>query len=634
MPCLPKLSVWLFLASTLFVCPTFAATQDIVIESVKVEPTQEGVRLEIKANRPFPFVTYTLEDPFRLVVDPVESQVISSLPNTNSLGEGLIRAWELKPSDSSHVDYLSFELTKPAEHRLESEPGKLVVRIRPKATPSVIARTPSGSEEDEAVSEMAELTDLALGAANPFARNDTGVSALSPQRTSFEFENPAPSSPPVSGPWGPEAAVDFGLSRHRAVQVAREEVKLAQMKLRESRRAIYPQATLKTSWTTGTASGIGFEELSTGLQLEHPLYYSGRLMETYRQSLVNLKVAGKRHEKVTSDLGLEIVQAYFQLIGAQAGLDLQKKLQEEAEEFLEKTKARFEKGLLTRLEFLNVEAQVNQAKFQRSTAQNDLTLARLKFLQRLSLEPDAFVEVPSQFLPFELTPIDLEEALKLAAQYRSDLQIDRLLVEFHEFEERIAKAKGKLKVDLTGFLGASGSAFETESLDVGSDYSVGIKATRAWGPHGAALSSTTTKTSPRLGQTTRTGSTVYSGELGILNQLQGLTEVQQARIGLEKARADLEEVKQVVFQEVQEGYLSLMKARLQLEYAQQKMVFREEQVKILKAQASLNEMLPSQVLEAILKLADERVSESQAKTNYQVALAKLNKAIGLLGYYK
>lgn len=605
-PYFPRFSWWALLAATVSVCHTFAATQNIVIESVKVEPAKEGaVRIEIKANRPFPFVTYTLEEPVRLVIDPVEPEVTSSLPNSNPLGRGLIPNWQISRSDSSHVDYLSFELTKPAEHRLESEPGKLVVRIRPKGT---IAQ----------------------------ARDDLGSFALHPASLIPEalLKDPPSSTPPSAGPWGQEAAVDFGLSRHRAVQVAREEVKLAQMKLRESRRALYPQATLKTSWTTGTASGIDFQELSTGLQLEHPLYYSGRLMETYRQSLVNLKVAGKRQGKVTADLGLEIVQAYFQLIGAEVSLELQKKLQEEAEEFLEKTKARFEKGLLTRLELLNVEAQVNQAKFQRSTAENDLTLARLKFLQRLSLEPEAFIEVPSQFLPFELAPIDLEEALKLAAQYRSDLQIDRLLVEFHEFEERIAKAKGKLKVDLTGFLGASGSAFETESMDVGSDYSVGIKATRAWGPHGAALSSTTTKTSPRLGQTTRTDSTVYSGELGILNQLAGLTEVQQARIGLEKARADLEEVKQVVFQEVQEGYLSLMKARLQLEYAQQKMVFREEQVKILKAQASLNEVLPSQVLEAILKLADERVSEAQAKTNYQVALAKLNKAIGLPGYYK
>jgi len=35
-----------------------------------------------------------------------------------------------------------------------------------------------------------------------------------------------------------------------------------------------------------------------------------------------------------------------------------------------------------------------------------------------------------------------------------------------------------------------------------------------------------------------------------------------------------------------------------------------------------------------MRLADERSSEIQAKTNYYVALAKLNKAIGLPDHYR
>ena len=55
--------------------------------------------------------------------------------------------------------------------------------------------------------------------------------------------------------------------------------------------------------------------------------------------------------------------------------------------------------------------------------------------------------------------------IRLLAGERPLGEINRLLVEFHEFEERIQKAKGKLQVDLSGFLGTSAAAFETESLD-------------------------------------------------------------------------------------------------------------------------------------------------------------------------
>ncbi len=584
---------------------TFPATvfcQEIVLESVQVEPVLDGATIRIKLDQPFTFVTYTLTDPDRLVVDLVDTDIKTSLPVHSSVDAGLVKEWELSPGgDSSKtdgVDYLSFLLTRSAQHRIESTDGWLVIRVRPEASSS------AGTEI---------LEDLAS-----FSLRPTGTE---PSLTS-------------SGPWNLDGVLEFGLSRHRPVQIAREEVELAQLKVREARRALYPTATLKASWTSGAASNVDFTETSHGLQIEQPLYYSGRLLQTYRQSLVNLQVAEKRQSKVKSDFALEIAQAYYQLVGAQKTLGFQQKLVEEANGFLKKTKARSDEGLLTRLELLNVQAQVNQAMFQRATAENDVTLAKIKLLARLSLDPNTTPEIPSE-LPSQ-TPIrvDLEEVLQLAAQYRPDLQLNSLLVEFHEYEERIAKLKGKLKVDLSGFIGASGSAFETEPLDLGEDYFVGIKAARALGPHGVTLSSTTTKTSPRLGQTTRTDSTVYSGELGLLNQLSGLSEVQQAVIGLAKARNDLEEAKATVFQEVQESYISYAKALLQLEYVKERIAFREEQVKILETQASLNEAPPSQVLEAIVKVTEERVAQVQALTNYQVALAKLNKAIGLPGHYR
>ncbi len=406
------------------------------------------------------------------------------------------------------------------------------------------------------------------------------------------------------------------------------------MKIREARRALYPAASLRSTWTQGTASNVGFTEVQHGIQLDHPLFYSGRLTNTYRQALVNLQVAEKRQNKAKADFVMEVAQAYYQYVGAKAAVGVQEGLLKECRQILEKTEARFQKGLLTRLEQLNVQAQFNQAKFQLATAENDLTLARLKFLQRLKLDPSALVEVPSDFQNPVPSDIDLEEPLHLAAQYRPDIQINTLLVEFNEYEQLIAKEKGDLRVDLSTFLGVSGSAFETENLTLNKDYSLGIKATKNWGPNEASFSSTTTKTAPRLGQTSRTDSTVYSGQLGLLSKLDALSEVQQATVALEKARQDLDEAKATVFQEVEEAYVSYRKTRLQLEYSQQKVVFREEQLKITKAQASLNEALPSQLLEAVMRLTEERVNTSVALTNYYVALARLNKAIGLPGHYR
>lgn len=587
----------------------------MLLESIRVSPVPDGDTVEIRSDRPFPFVTYTLTNPDRLVIDPVERGIRTSLAQTGRLDGQVVRSWRIFPqgpgTPAGSVDYVELLLAEPAQHRLESVSELLRVQVRPKRAGLPQEQLLPGTGQEPPL-----LSDLPGPAAPP------------PPPSERLIPDEAP-----SGVWSLARSLEFGLSRHRPVRVARQEVELAQMKVKEARRALYPTATLKFSWTEGTASEVDFTEYTTGMQLEQPLYHSGRLIETFRQSLVNLQVAEKKQTKVKSDYSLELAQEYYQFIGAKVGRAAQGNLVVQTEDFLKRVQTRFAEGLLTRLEVLNVEAQVNQARFQKATAENDEILARIKFLARLALGPEAVVEVPGAFEAPSIVPVDLEEALRLAAQYRPDIQVNSLLVKFHEYEERIAKAKGKWKVDFSSFAGSSAAAFETEPLDAGEDYFLGLKATRNWGANSTSASVNQTKTSPRLGQTTRTDSLVYSAEMGILDQLQQLTEVKQAQVNLEKARRDLEDVKNSVFQEVQEATIGYNKARLQLEYADQRIAFREEQVKILEAQASLNEALPSQVLEAIMKLTEERVGKAQALSSYYVALAKLNKAIGLPGHY-
>jgi len=366
--------------------------------SVHVKPTPEGASVEILADRPFAFVTYTLKEPDRLVVDLVDSLVESSLPETTPVGEDLIHAWHISRSvgtePSSNVDTVTFDLAEPSEHLVESNTNVLVIRLRPKGR----------------VTPVNFALDL-------FPENPAG-SLVAPSVGTTE-------------PWDLDMALGFGLDRHKPVQVAREEIQLAEMKLREAHRALFPAATVKTSWTEGTASKVNFTEVSSGLQLEQPLYASGRLIDTFRQALVNLRVAEKRQGKVKADFALEIGQAYFQLIGAKATLAAHEKLVTETRDFLGRTKDRFDQGLLTRLELLNVQAQVNQAEFQEATAKSDLALSELKFLQRLNLETGARVEVPSEFPPLFSSELDMEEAIQLALLYRPDILLNNPLVEFN-----------------------------------------------------------------------------------------------------------------------------------------------------------------------------------------------------------
>ena len=111
------------------------------------------------------------------------------------------------------------------------------------------------------------------------------------------------------------------------------------------------------------------------------------------------------------------------------------------------------------------------------------------------------------------------------------------------------------------------------------------------------------------------------------------SEKQFALIGKLKAENELIEMEKTINTEVREAYNNYQKAVMQIKNTSEKIAFREEEVKVLQAQAEINEALSSQVLEAMVKLSDEKALYHQAIASYKTALANLNKAIGIIGYF-
>lgn len=524
--------------------------------------------------------------------------------------------------DKGVVDYLAFTVSEPVQATVYQAGQLVTIEVVPVAKPSSAPLR----REQPSVTPIA-----AVHKAKPAAPK----SPVPAQKTTVPLTSPTPAPlplPPVeTGPLTPSQAVDKALAVYEPARIALEETELAMLKVKEARRNLFPGASLRGSYTTGKASAE-FREERAGLEVEHPLYDAGRLRDAYKQALVNLQISQKRYEKVRADFAFEVAQAYFELLAARQSVGSREQLLRTAQAVFESTRRRFDAGLVTRMEFLNVQSQLSQARFQADGARNDVAVAELKFRHRMNWDDPLPIVVPDQF-PQATARVTLADALRTAAWQRPDVQLNTLLVEFHTYEERLAQKKASWKLDLTGFAGASGGAFKTEPLQAKPDYSVALKMSKIWGGSTAAITGTKSKTSPQVGQTSRTSSNSIQGEIGILNALSGKTEIEQAHIGRMKAAQDLAETRQTLVQEVHEAYYAHQKADLTLRHAQQKEQFRTEQVKILRAQAELNEILPSQLLEAELQLSDDQVSQVQAQASYHTALARLNKTIGMTGYY-
>ncbi|OIO32694.1 MAG: hypothetical protein AUJ70_04995 [Candidatus Omnitrophica bacterium CG1_02_40_15] len=430
-------------------------------------------------------------------------------------------------------------------------------------------------------------------------------------------------------------AVDIALENHMAAKIAQEEIELAKLKIREARRGLYPAATLNYLETTGKTAGTtqDFTDKEYKLKFEYPLYYGWRLKYAVEQAMSNLKASTSNYDKTLQDLRAEVESAFYAYMASKMDVKLHKALLEETSNVFTGAKKRLELGLITRAEFLQLESQMQQINYQVISSENTLAMAKLTLAQAVNAKGgEKAIEIIDKEPGKDLEPIvvnvTLEECTDLAFRSRPDLKAKGYMLEFNDYERKITESKNQLRVDLTGTYGKSGGAYQTEHLDMGNDWYLGLKVTKPLGGNTLSTTFTKDKTSQKHGQTTRTESVSKSIEYGLLDGLQHFSEEKSAEIGYKKAKDELEQAKDSIVREVKESYLNYKKGLIQIMTNLNKIKYREEEFKIIKARAELNDVSLSELIQAYMSLTDEKAYYVEALGSLYQSLAKLNKATG------
>ncbi len=662
----------------------------LILVDLQIDNLSGAARIVLRTNRYFEYVDYELEDGSgSIVFDPTEPVYLNlKEPQFNKDGlignirlvRSILRQQELPAMLKEGfyaVDYFVIGTREKAKYAVSQRANLLVIDIGesplPKleefipTSPVVIARSPA-KRDDEAISE--EIASLPSVARNDVVKEKLEVTLPAPKAGPDKALKPEPIKvQPIDIEKLPEApgvgfktmrdqiiskavsmkaarlelpkgknkftykeCLEIGTVNFLPIVIAQEDIKLNEMKVNEAKRGLYPTATAKYTTTDGETTGIEFTEKTYGMQVEQPLYYGGRLGLTVKQAQVNRQVAQAKFDKSEADIVSKVTETFYNMVTAQLNLQDQQGLFAKSKELAALAKKKYEEELTTKLESLNVESQCNQIEYQLSVAAKDLEIAKVNLLQAMGVDPQA--EIFADFsMDYKEHDINFNKALLLAYQYRPELHMDELLAQAAEYEEKIAKSKDNIKVDFTGFLGESGGAYKTETLNLRKDWFVGLKASKPWLGNTGSYNYTKNQTSPKLGQNTRTEGLSHSVEFAVLNNLTGYSEKQSALINKLKAENELVEIEKTINIEVREAHNNYEKALMQIQNTEDKIGFREEELKVLESQAELNEALLSQVLEAMVKLNDEKALYHQAIASYKTALANLNKAIGLIGYF-
>ncbi len=437
-------------------------------------------------------------------------------------------------------------------------------------------------------------------------------------------------------------AVTIALANHKPARIALEEVLLARMKVTEAKRGLFPVATLKNEEKEGRATAPGSTSLTDfrgrefNLELQQPIFQGGKLVNTLRQAQVNLAVTVKNYDKIKEDFIFEVEQAFFAMANLKNTVANFEELYQRGEEDFKSILEQQKIGVARDVDVLNVQSLRDDAAGQLSNAKNELELARLSLLQFLGFEPKTNFDIvgpaPLKKADYETLDIDLDECLKIAYQNRSDLYMKELMVQFHKYGVEIAKAKGRLKVDLTGSYGVGREAFVTDKLDLQEEYFIGLKGSLPFGPHTLEENLVNQDKAAAAGQTTSNQFESITSSLKLFDNFNSMN-VTQAQIAYHKALDEMYKTQRTLDYEVKKSYYDYKKSVLSLDGYSAKQRLGEEELKISRSQYDLNQVALSDVLRNRVKLYEYKNGFGQASAAYYVSVVRMNKTIGVSGYF-
>ena len=334
------------------------------------------------------------------------------------------------------------------------------------------------------------------------------------------------------------------------------------------------------------------------LRVLQAVYQGGRLKSALRQAKLTKEQALAQFEAVLADTVLDVQVAYYDVLVALQQIAVQEASLNLLTNQLSDTRNRFEAGTVRPFNVLRAEVELANARPRLIRARNASRIAKnnLATLLGYDVPKDIWEDIPLNLtdkLAAELMNVQLPTALGQALEHRPELTVLRKAEGLRR--EQIVSSKAGYKPGVGVFGG-----YEAHNSNFSDDLT---RELHGW-----------------------TAGEQLSGDIwdGFLTR----GRVRQAEALHERARIDLADNVRRIEQEVRTAYSSFIEGKEVLE--SQKKV-QEQAEEALRQAIALNEAgvgTQLDVLSAQTSLTDARTTQVQALHDYEVARARLERAIG------
>ena len=322
------------------------------------------------------------------------------------------------------------------------------------------------------------------------------------------------------------------------------------------------------------------------------LFTGGAISSNYRIEKLGVDLSKTNVETLKQDIVLQVRTGYFAILTTEKFSEVGKQAVKQFEAQMEVSKAFFEVGLIPKNDVLQAEVRLANARQAAIKAENDVVLAKSYFNNLLRREVNAPVEIVD-ILDYKPFPLQFEESLEEAFQQRPEIKAAEISVD---------QAKESVKVARSGFfptIGLSGNYYKNSD-----EFSLqGDLKSEKWNIN--ALATFTLW---------EWGKTYY--------------RVGESKVKVTQAEDTKTQLIDGITLEVKDDYLNMVVAEKNISVAQKSIEQAEENLRLNEERYKYQVATATDVLDAVVLLAQARVNYYGALGSFNIAKARLERSMG------
>lgn len=396
-------------------------------------------------------------------------------------------------------------------------------------------------------------------------------------------------------------AIRTAVSGNPLLDAARRRALAARADIGSARADLFPQVDVQAQYTHESAPAsiqipgtpqtitVGVSDSTvTSITARQYIYTGGRLPALISQAEALYDAAVAQLGSAEADTALQVRQAFYNVLLAQANVTAQERNLSAAQSQLRDANTRFEAGVSARFDVLRAETQVSQAEQSLLEARNSVETAFVALNRAMGVpQSRRWTIVDPGLAPLPAEP--LPDLVAAARRGRGEVLAARAQAAAQEAGINIARAEG------------------LPTLSIAASYNI-VSTQNPFQNSGWIISAT--------------------AALNLFNGGRTRADVSAAQARTEEARANLEDVTQGVEQDVRQSYLNLVTSQRTMDTAETTLRQAEEAYDVATVRYQAGVGTATELADALAQLAQARANLNQARYNYNIVWARLQRALG------